>query len=95
MAQLILGLIIFVIVFVLKLIFGAAGGALQAVESVRRDNDFERYVGGSHRDSGQYLLSKKSGAQIIREYEELYEDGIISHEEYQQVKRNAINGTLI
>ena len=94
MGQLILGVIIFIIVFILKLVFGAAGGALQAVESVRRDRDFEKYVGGSS-NSNQNLIGRKSGAEIIREYQELYEDGIISHEEYMQVKRNALNGTLV
>ena len=98
MAQLLVGIVIFIVVFILKLIFGAAGGALKAVESVQRDNDFERYTGGysgsASSGSGSKLIGNKSGADIIREYRELYEDDIISYEEYEEVKRNILSSRV-
>jgi len=93
MAQLLIGIVIFIVVFVLKLVFGAAGGALQAVESVRRDNDFERYTGYSERTrNGNPLIGHTSDADKIREYRELYEDDIITYEEFEAKKQRILNG---
>ena len=95
MTQFILGVAIFIIVFVLKLLLGAAGGALQAVESVSRNNDFERFTKNNSSSNSNLLVNKSSGAQKIREYQDLYDDGIISYEEFEQVKRNVLNGVAV
>ena len=95
MAQLLVGIVIFIVVFVLKVIMGAAAGALKGVEHATQNNDFERYTGGysgsANSGSRSRLIGNKSGADIIREYRELYEDDIISYEEYEEVKRNILS----
>jgi len=93
MAQLLVGIVIFIIVFVLKVIMGAAAGALKGVEHTMRNDDFGRYTGQS--SGGNNLLEHTSGADLIRKYRQLYEDDIISYEEYA-MKREAIlrSGTM-
>jgi len=98
MAQLLVGIVVFIVVFVLKIIFGAAGGALKAVESVSRDDDFGRYTGGygnTSRSSGHTLIGNRSGASIIKEYRELYEDGEITYAEFEKKKNDILNSSQI
>jgi len=98
MAQLLVGIVVFAVVFILKIIFGAAGGALKAVESVSRDNDFSRYTGAYGNNGGNRnhtLIGNRSGASIIKEYRELYEDGEITYAEFEKKKNDILNSSQI
>ena len=90
MARLLIGITFFVIVFLLKVIMGAAAGALKGVEHSINNNDFEKFTGERWETNRQTnLIDNTSGADLIRGYRQLYEENIISYDEYE-MKREAI-----
>jgi hypothetical protein len=96
MARLVVGIVIFIIIFVLKVIMGAAAGALKGVEHASNSGDFERYTGqNGFRSSGKNLLLNESGAEQIRRYRELYEEDIITYEEFEHKKNLILNNAVI
>ena len=93
--QVFIGIAIFIVIFILKLIFGAAAGALKAVETVT-STDVDRYTGRKSNRNDNLLIGRNnsSNAQILSEYYKLYEQGIISKQDFENKKRNIINNSI-
>ena len=93
--QVFIGIAIFIVIFILKLIFGAAAGALKAVETVT-STDVDRYTGRRSNRNDNLLIggNGSSNAQILSEYYKLYEQGIISKQDFENKKKNIINSSI-